>query len=331
MDGHYTAETETALQAVAEAARLCQSVRGSARAQPLEKPDHSPVTIADFGSQALICRALRQAFPGVAVVAEEDTGELSKPENQGLLARLVHTVNELRPGTGADAILKWIDWGGAEHDPDYFWTLDPIDGTKGFVRGDQYAISLCLVIRGELTVAALACPHMTGVSGRGVVFGAVQGLGAFQLPLDLVGERQPIRVSRVSDPSSIRFAESAEPSHSAHEVSARVAEYLGVTAEPVRLDSQVKYGAVARGDTEAYLLLPLDARRRFKKQNIWDHAGGALVVAEAGGKVTDIDGNPLDFGKGRTLERNRGVIASNGRVHAAILEAIAALGIANLD
>ncbi|MBN1605955.1 MAG: 3'(2'),5'-bisphosphate nucleotidase [Polyangiaceae bacterium] len=331
MDGHYTIEMETALGAVAEAARLCQRVGSSIDARALEKPDRSPVTIADFGSQALICRALRQAFPRVPIIAEEDTRELAKPENQHLVTQLVHYVKELRPGTKAADILRWIEWGGAQHDPGTFWTLDPLDGTKGFLRGAQYAISLCLVVGGELTVAALACPRMAGAPGQGSVFGAARGLGAFQLPLDLAGDRQPIRVSDVGETRAMRFAESVEPSHSSHEYTTRIAEILGIATEPVRLDSQVKYGAVARGDTDAYVLLPLDARRRFKLPNIWDHAGGALVVAEAGGKVTDTQGNPLDFGQGRTLASNRGVIASNGRVHDAVLEAIAALGLGDLE
>jgi len=331
MDGRYTTETQTALEAVAEAARLCQSVGGSSEAQALEKRDRSPVTIADFGSQALICRALRQVFPGVSIVAEEDTGELVKPENQHLAAQLVRYVNGLRPDTTAEDVLSWIDCGGVEPDPDYFWTLDPLDGTKGFLRGDQYAISLCLVVGGELAVAALCCPRMAGASSQGRVFGAARGLGAFQLPLDLAGDRQPIRVSDVRAPSAIRFTESVEPGHSTHEVSARIAEHLGIAAKPVRLDSQVKYGAVARGELDAYLLLPLDARRRFRPQNIWDHAGGTLVVTEAGGRVTDIEGNRLDFTQGRTLARNRGVVASNGRVHDSVLEAIAALGLGVLE
>jgi HAL2 family 3'(2'),5'-bisphosphate nucleotidase len=331
MDGRYTTETKTALEAVAEAARLCQRVGSGIEAQALEKRDRSPVTIADFGSQALICRALRRVFPGVSIIAEEDTGELVKPENQPLVAQLVRYVSELRPGTTAEELLGWIDWAGAEPDPSYFWTLDPLDGTKGFLRGDQYAISLCLVVGGELVVAALGCPRMAGTSSRGRVFGAARGLGAFQLPLDLAGEREPIRVSDVSEPSAVRFTESFEPSHSTHEVSARIAEHLGIVAEPVRLDSQVKYGAVARGDLDAYLLLPFDARRRFRPQNIWDHAGGTLVVTEAGGRVTDIEGNPLDFTQGRTLARNRGVVASNGRVHDSVLEAMAALGLGTLE
>ena len=79
-----------------------------------------------------------------------------------------------------------------------------------------------------------------------------------------------------------------------------------------------------RGEAEAYLRLPRDAEYQEK---IWDHAAGVLVVTEAGGRVTDVFGQALDFGHGRVLAANRGVIVTNGHVHNAVLEAIAALGI----
>jgi 3'(2'), 5'-bisphosphate nucleotidase len=103
-----------------------------------------------------------------------------------------------------------------------------------------------------------------------------------------------------------------------------VAERLGIRADPVRLDSQAKYAVVSRGEGEAYLRLPSGEDYREK---IWDHAGGALIAEEAGGRVTDISGKPLIFTHGRKLEENRGVIVSNGLVHDPILEAIKALGI----
>ena len=58
------------------------------------------------------------------------------------------------------------------------------------------------------------------------------------------------------------------------------------------------------------------------REKIWDHAGGVVVLEEAGGRVTDIEGNPYDFTRGRRLEGNVGLLASNGALHAAALEAI---------
>ena len=85
------------------------------------------------------------------------------------------------------------------------------------------------------------------------------------------------------------------------------------------MDSQAKYGVVARGEAEIYLRMPTRADYREK---IWDHAAGALIVEEAGGTVTDVAGRPLEFHHGRELAANRGVIVTNGRLHARVLEAL---------
>ena len=81
---------------------------------------------------------------------------------------------------------------------------------------------------------------------------------------------------------------------------------------------------VARGEAEAYLRLPRDPNY---KEKIWDHAGGVLLVTEAGGKVTDIQGNDLDFTRGYQLENNLGVIVTNGLVHDKLTQTIKMLGI----
>jgi len=87
----------------------------------------------------------------------------------------------------------------------------------------------------------------------------------------------------------------------------------------VRVDSQAKYALLARGEASIYLRLPT---RKDYREKIWDHAAGMLIVQEAGGTVTDVDGKPLDFTAGRTLERNRGVIATGGKIHRAVVDAV---------
>ncbi len=327
-DNNYEKELKTALRAVAEASRLCEAVGREASSGTIEKTDKSPVTIADFGAQALIMKTLSESFPTAQVVSEEDSGMLKEPENAGLLSRLTEHVNRIKPNTSSPDILKLIDWGKSESNPSCFWTLDPIDGTKGFLRGDQYAISLCLIVEGRLKAAALGCPRLKNTgpnrNSTGAVFGAVEGKGAFELPLDLSGEYLPIKVSRVSDKAGIRMTESVEAAHSSHGDSARIAEYLGITAAPFRIDSQCKYAAVAKGDGDAYLRIPRD---NVYREKIWDHAGGALVVTEAGGKITDIKGRPLDFTQGSSLKNNLGVIVTNGLVHDFVLQAVEALKI----
>jgi 3'(2'), 5'-bisphosphate nucleotidase len=87
------------------------------------------------------------------------------------------------------------------------------------------------------------------------------------------------------------------------------------------MDSQCKYAAVARGDADVYLRIPTSATYREK---VWDHAAGVCVVREAGGRVTDVRGEDLDFARGRTLEGNAGVVVTNGRIHDDVMAAVRA-------
>jgi 3'(2'), 5'-bisphosphate nucleotidase len=325
----YETERRVAIAAVREASRLCRAVQAEISPDVLAKKDKSPVTVADFGSQALIGRVLAEAFPRDPLVAEEDAAELRLAENVAILEGVVRQVRAIHPGADAESVLRSIDHGGAESHAHRFWTLDPIDGTKGFLRKEQYAVALALLVDGQVTVAALACPNLpmnADSSGpNGTVFVAVRGEGAFAVPLDEPAAPEVrISASPTTDSSRARFCESVESGHSAHGDSERIARILGISSDPVRMDSQAKYGVVARGQADLYLRLPTRADYREK---IWDHAAGTLVIEEAGGTVTDIDGKPLEFRHGRELSQNRGVVASNGKLHAAALDAIRGLAL----
>ncbi len=310
-------------------------------ADTLEKKDRSPVTVADFASQAVVCQSLNEALGDVAVVGEEDAHELRTEENAALRNSVVEQVRVVMGEASEAQVLDWIDHGGAEADPNSsYWTLDPIDGTKGFLRGGQYAIALALIERGEVVLGVLGCPNLPttpastprGLAAsaavppntQGVLLTAIQGEGAQQLPLAGEGldDAQPIRVSDVTDAVQARFCESVESGHSDQSASARIARELAITHEPVRMDSQAKYAAVARGEAQIYLRLPTRADYR---ECIWDHAAGAIIVTEAGGRVTDITGKPLDFAQGGRLEANQGVIATNGPLHDQVVAAVQAV------
>lgn len=112
--------------------------------------------------------------------------------------------------------------------------------------------------------------------------------------------------------SELRFCESVEAAHSNHGTSALVASELGITAPPLRIDSQCKYAVLARGEAEVYLRLPAKPGSTYVEY-IWDHAAGVLLLEEAGGVVSDMYGARLDFGHGPMLEKNRGVMASCSR------------------
>ena len=326
MSESYDRERTVAFEAVESAAALCQSVRDR-MGEVLKKDDRTPVTVADFGSQALICRALLSAFPNDPVIAEEDSAALRNPDNATVRDRVIEHVRAHHDNATPEGIYSWIDHGTARDYSDRFWTLDPIDGTKGFVRGDQYAIALALIVEGVPQVAALCCPHLPSdptdedPDQRGQAFLAVRGDGAFRRPLQSDDAPVPIHTSDTPDPSDGRFTESFVSSHSSHDLSAEVGERLGITAPPLRIDSQAKYAIVASGHAEIYLRLPRPGTNYTER--VWDHAAGALVVEAAGGTVTDVHGTPLDFTHGPLLKRNTGVIAtSTDAVHEQVLDAL---------
>jgi 3'(2'), 5'-bisphosphate nucleotidase len=147
---------------------------------------------------------------------------------------------------------------------------------------------------------------------------AVKGEGTYVRSLDDPGETK-IAVSSVTDPAEALFCESFEPSHSSHDQVARILENLGAKRPPLRMDSQGKYGLLARGEGTVYLRLPT---RKSYEEKIWDHAAGMIIVEEAGGRVTDLHGKALDFSCGRTLNNNQGIVATNSLLHERMLEAI---------
>jgi 3'(2'), 5'-bisphosphate nucleotidase len=181
-----------------------------------------------------------------------------------------------------------------------------------------------LLCEGRPVGGVLACPHLSldpgdAASPRGVLFWGGPGIGGFREAL-AAGEPEPIAVSEVADPAGVRVLGSVESAHGDPALLQAVIDRAGLGGGWVRLDSQVKYGAVASGMAEVYLR---PRSRPDYRDCIWDHAAGAAVVEAAGGRVTDLDGRPLDFSRGPRLEANRGVLASNGRVHDLILGALA--------
>lgn len=124
----------------------------------------------------------------------------------------------------------------------------------------------------------------------------------------------------ISSLDQASFCESVEAGHSSQGTNARIASLLGIRGESVRMDSQAKYASVARGDGDIYLRLPVGDGSYQEK--IWDHAAGAILVAEAGGAVSDAKGRPLNFALGRTLRENKGVVAAHKRIHENVIKAV---------
>jgi len=291
--------------------------------EALSKADQSPVTVADFGAQALIGRLLERAFPADTIVSEEDSRQLRQPENEAQLAQVTEYVRRFAPEAEPGRVCSWIDANkGAPSER--FWALDPIDGTKGFLRNDQYAVALALVVKCQVRVAALACPALplrVGLSNgeSGVMFAAKLGAGAQMTSLRLE-KWQDIHVSVAASGPAFRMVESFEPTHGNQELQESVAQAMEIHAPPLRMDSQAKYGALARGDAALYLRLPSPTRPDYRER-IWDHAAGMCIVQEAGGRVSDAFGRPLSLRQERMYE-NIGVVATNGILHESVLKAL---------
>ncbi len=318
-------EVVTALQAVIKASSLCQKVRMDlVGEEAILKSDRSPVTVADYGSQAIICKLIRERFPRDVIVAEEDSKELRRPERCKILEHVRNYVNLFVPTSSSEQVCSWIDF-SSNATADRFWALDPIDGTKGFLRGDQYAIALALVENGTVIFGILACPNLYAdaklpFGEKGCLFVGLKGKGSAQM--DENGKNQrAISVSRVTNPAEAVVTESVESNHADHLAHQRLAQRLHIAQPSLKMDSQAKYGILARGEVALYLRVPSPSEPGYK-ENIWDHAAGAIIAEEAGGKVTDVLGKPLDFSCGVKMVRNHGVVVSNGILHEVVLKAL---------
>lgn len=311
---------EPAIAAVWEASRCCERIASELLDSDSQtKSDRSPVTIADYASQALILHRLKALTPDIGIVAEEGSeGLREEPE---LVERIAAFTRHFCPEVNEETLLDLLDTGNHPGGSGTFWTLDPIDGTKGFLRGGQYAVALALVEKGVPTLGVLGCPRYDLLEGAtGVVFSGGVGIPA-EFRLSESAAPRKIHSCDKLDTSAVRLCESVESAHTAHDLSAKVKKDLGLSEEVLRLDSQAKYAAVADGSAGLYLRLPV---KKGYREKIWDHAAGLAVIEAAGGRVTDLNGKKLDFSQGETLALNRGVIASNGALHPPALAALLA-------
>jgi 3'(2'), 5'-bisphosphate nucleotidase len=279
--------------------------------------------VADFAAQAVINTVLSHAFPNDPIIGEEDADDLraGTPESDVLRARVIELADDvlaqlpsvhageraewgLGKRWGADALMGAIDrgchiggrTGRTSRLSDLFsfltvrlgmWTLDPIDGTKGFLRGGQYAVCLALLVDARVELGIIGCPNLPIAipaasspidtatiinDDKGALFVAVRGHGAHQLPLS---PSAPNALPQLHMPRlslhDLSFLESVEKTHNALDTNARVAARLGLRAAPVRMDSQAKYAALARGDGGGgvYLRLPVARGGGGYREKIW--------------------------------------------------------------
>ena len=218
------------------------------------KSDSSPVTEADRAAELIILAALARAAPGIPVIAEEEVAAGRIPA----------------------------------HDQLYF-LVDPLDGTKEFVRGgDDYTVNIGLIANGTPRLGAVYTP------ARATMHAGLVGVGAW---LEADGERREIRTRPAEQPPMAVASKSHFNQATADYLdrAARGCEYVGI-------GSSLKFCIVAEGRADIY--------PRLAPTSEWDTAAGHAVLLAAGGRVDGPDGSPLRYGKRAFL--NRGFVATGG-------------------
>jgi 3'(2'), 5'-bisphosphate nucleotidase len=353
----YAEELEAALRAVHLASHATKSLLPSQDKGSSWKSDHSPVTVADYASQALLIATVAHSFPNDHFLGEESAAELRRSP---LLAEQVwHLVSETlrqspHPEAAAllrdelkavDDVLRYIDMGGegmGGPDSGRLWVLDPLDGTAAFLRGTQYALSLALLQNGTQQVGVVGCPNLpfeaaaaspsafveiseslVDTDGHGCVLSAVKGHGAFVRKMgakDHLGPPRRVAMIESNDPGIAERIRLVQPSNKSYDAEKQqeFARRVGAPWPGTQLwSSQMRFAALATGagNVQVAFRIPRDYH-----SCVWDVAGGALLVEEAGGKVTDADGKELDFTQGRRLENNWGIIAAPAAMHSKVLK-----------
>jgi 3'(2'), 5'-bisphosphate nucleotidase len=340
----YEKELQIAELAVQRAVLLTKRVFASLHQNDsMNKEDNTVVTVADLGAQALIISAIHHSFPHDTFIGEESASMLRKDHD--LAQRVWHLVstthleddestNLLDTPQSLEAMLDIIDLGKEMGgSTGRVWILDPIDGTATYIKGQQYAVCLCLIENGVQQIGVLGCPNMALVprindgtafpGGPGYLVTAVKGNGAYLRTLSSgsLQPRQPHPArSRPTEASKLSCIESFGSSSMDHDKRQLVTEKLGITEAPSDLwSSQMKYVALAIGGYDLMLRLP---KKDGHRTAIWDHAPGHLIFEECGGRVTDMYGRDIDFGAGRRFWNNTGNVAAPRELHGKVMETV---------
>ena len=309
-----TLNFDVILTAVRDAIKLCERVQADGF-DASSKSDDSPVTIADYGVQAIICRAIQQHFPDHRVIGEEGGATFRKLVQSASQQRVTGLIADIIgvPVT-VEEVMNWLDAGRDVSASRYTWVIDPIDGTRGFVAGIHYAVCVALLDEYQPVAGVIAFPH-SPIDANGSLVYAVDGNLYVQ---SLTGENA--RTGSVSDrtaPETLVVMESPNEGEARTARAHLVRAAVGVQPSQVEYyNSQLKYALIAMGYGDQFMRLP-----RRDPHLIWDHAPGTALVVAGGGRVTGVDGELLDFSQGDALP-NAGMIASNGAVHDELVAAI---------
>lgn len=286
------------------------------------KADASPVTSADLASQIILVGDILKAFPEASFIAEEDSSAV----NESIIAEL----RELLQCEQVDLSSLKVPF---DANGDSFWAIDPIDGTKGFLRVDQegqYCVCVALLLKEkdnnswQVKMSVIGCPeipfkHKNGNEiSKGTLFYAVRGEGCFEEPLfttpsDIAVERRRLVQNKFVAKKDLVLCRSFEPSHSNRAFGEKVLKCLGSSVPPISIDGQGKYALIAR--SQAHLYLRISPQGIDHKDKLWDHAPGSLLVEESGGCICSVaDASPIHFSDTPFIQHNGGIAVCGAAV-----------------
>ncbi|KAL3460519.1 hypothetical protein BJX64DRAFT_262900 [Aspergillus heterothallicus] len=342
----YAKEIEIACLAVQRASLLAKKLLDAVDKGSFDKSDATPVTIADYAAQCLIIAAIHHVFPEDEIVGEEDSSTL-QAEND-LLERTWDLVSTTRlqdekseallyAPASKEEMLRLIDLGaqGSCKPRGRQWVLDPIDGTATFIKNQQFAVCLGLLVDGKQRVGVTGCPNLkfgsdqidedvVDRSGYGCQVFAVAGQGAWMRQMGMGALLPASKIepkAQITQPEDIRLVDCTAASSSSWEAHQRLAENINAPWPP-RTDlwsAQLRYIAIAVGGCNVLVKIPRKVSYRSK---VWDHVGGMLIAEELGCTVSDLDGNPVDCSLGRTLLGCHGMVIAPASIHARLVEAV---------
>lgn len=184
------------------------------------------------------------------------------------------------------------------------WLIDPMDGTKNFVQRDgDFAVQIGLAVGGEAVLGVVYQPV------RDVLYRAVRGDGSWRENAGKQAER--MHVSHKTDPAEMVLASSR--SHRSPRME-RVVDSFGFKFETRRGSVGVKIGLITEQEADLYLHLSPGTKQ-------WDTCAPEIVLTEAGGRLTDLFGQPLRYNAVRIDNRN-GVVATNGVAHELVIDSL---------
>lgn len=187
------------------------------------------------------------------------------------------------------------------------WMIDPLDGTNGFIDGNgDFAVQIGLSHDGQCVLGVVSQPL------TGVLYYAVRGQGTWVMRRDLEPERAAVSDRR--ELSLMRLA--ASRSHRSPRMD-KVVKALGVREEVRRGSVGIKIGLIVEQHCDVYVHLSSRTKQ-------WDTCAPEIILTEAGGRLTDLFGNPLEYNALEVQNRN-GIISSNGVAHERIIKTLAPL------